>query len=354
MAREEQTPTTTATQLLDQYDISAGDLDLIRECGKALASQADAYVERFYGWLRTQAEFDEFFTSEEKLHRVQDMQREYWIEFFAANVDPEYIDARTRVGKTHARIGLSLPAYFTAMNRSLNLIIELLTKCKMEPQRYVDSVKAVMKLIHLDTSIVVAAFNDRTNQIISDRSADLEASESKFRNIIEGLRDEYYFFTLDREFRTEYISPSITDILGYGRDDLDSNPFQYLTDNSINDGAPEMLATLSAGQRPPPTVFEVRHADGTARMIEINVFPVANADGTLVGADGMGHDVTDKLRAQKELERAQKLMESVLDNTDAMVYIKDLNGRYISVNRKWLESWGVSKTAICRACCGSI
>ena len=86
MADEKQTPTMTAAQLLDQYDISAGDLDLVRECGKALASEADTYVERFYGWLRTQAEFDEFFTSEEELHRVQDLQREYWIEFFTAKI----------------------------------------------------------------------------------------------------------------------------------------------------------------------------------------------------------------------------------------------------------------------------
>ena len=348
MATEEQTSTTTATQLLDQYDISAGDLDLIRECGKALASEADTYVERFYGWLRTQPEFGEFFTSEEKLHRVQAMQREYWIEFFTANVDPEYIDARTRVGNTHARIGLSLPAYFTAMNRSLNLIIELLMNCKMEPQRYVDSVKAVMKLVHLDTSIVVAAFNDRTNQIISDRTAALEASESKFRNIIEGLRDECYFFTLDREFRIEYVSPSVTDILGYVRDEPDStpNPFKHLSDNSINDAAPGMLATVSAGKRPPPTLLEFRVADGTTRLIEMIIFPVINADGTIAGADGMGRDVTDKLRTEQELERAQRLMENVLDNTDAMIYIKDLNGRYISVNRKWLESFGVSREQV--------
>ena len=55
-----------------------------------------------------------------------------------------------------------------------------------------------------------------------------------------------------------------------------------------------------------------------------------------------------RLRAEteQELEESEALMESILDNTPAVVFIKDLAGRYLFVNRRFAEISGRSREEI--------
>jgi PAS domain S-box-containing protein len=49
------------------------------------------------------------------------------------------------------------------------------------------------------------------------------------------------------------------------------------------------------------------------------------------------HDLRLRAQAQLEAKESQALMESILDNTPAIIFIKDMAGRYLFVNRRFLE-----------------
>ena len=159
----------TAAQLCAVYEVSNVDLVQIREYGKIIGPKGSDYVEHFYGWLKTQPEFDQFISSEQQLAHIQELQRLYWIEFFKGVVDDDYVRGRRTVGNTHARIGLSLDTYFAAMHQALKLITETLYDGSLEDQQYSIAVRAITKLVHLDIAVVVAAFSTRTNQIITEQ-----------------------------------------------------------------------------------------------------------------------------------------------------------------------------------------
>ena len=53
-----------------------------------------------------------------------------------------------------------------------------------------------------------------------------------------------------------------------------------------------------------------------------------------------------RARAEEELKGSQALMESILDNIPAMVFIKDLSGRYLFVNRRFVEVAGKPREEI--------
>ena len=154
-----------AQGLAAQYRLSDVDLNRIRAHGKTVVPRLDSFIERFYDWMRTQPEFHQFFASPQKLAAVQDLQRDYWRQFFEGRVDDAYIAHRQQVGETHARIGLPLPAYFAAMDVSLHL-----WTCDI-PDRQMDleSYDSVVKLCHMDTAIVVDTFSKRTGDIIRDQ-----------------------------------------------------------------------------------------------------------------------------------------------------------------------------------------
>ena len=46
-------------------------------------------------------------------------------------------------------------------------------------------------------------------------------------------------------------------------------------------------------------------------------------------------DITEHKRAEEAVQRAQQQLQDIFDNTPAVVYVKDLEGRYIFVNREW-------------------
>jgi len=57
-------------------------------------------------------------------------------------------------------------------------------------------------------------------------------------------------------------------------------------------------------------------------------------------------DLVLRAQAEQELEKNQNLLESILDHTPALVFLKDLEGRYLFVNRRFAEVAGRSREEI--------
>jgi rsbT co-antagonist protein RsbR len=159
----------------------------MRAYGKLVAHRVSECVDGFYLWLRTQPEFHEYFSDPQKLAQVQKLQLEYWKDFLRAEVDADYIERRRVVGEVHARIGLPLPTYFAAMNLSLKLLTETMYDGSLSHMEYAKAVRAVTKLIHLDTAIVVETFSIRTNRVIVEQSQTLMAMSTPVTAIWDGI-----------------------------------------------------------------------------------------------------------------------------------------------------------------------
>ena len=159
-----------AHEMLARYRLRATDLVRIRNFGHIVLPRVDESIERFYDWMRTTPEFDRYFSDPDKLTGVQALQRKYWVRFFEAQVDDEYIARRRTVGEAHARIGLDLQSYFAGMNMTLSVFTEELYDGSLDPAEYATSVKAVTKLLHLDTALVVESFSAVTRRQLDEQS----------------------------------------------------------------------------------------------------------------------------------------------------------------------------------------
>jgi len=162
--------TSTAEELLELYKISDEDLKVIKAFGKHIIPKLENYVTSFYDWLRMQPEFEQYFADPDKLAQVQKQQVVYWQEFFDARIDDEYVHKRRTIGEVHARIGLPLPVYFAAMNLSLRILSEEMYNGKLSEKDYGTAVRAVTRLMHFDTAIVVDTFMRLTSKTISEQS----------------------------------------------------------------------------------------------------------------------------------------------------------------------------------------
>lgn len=174
-------------QLLELFRISAEDLDDIRAFGRALIENMESHVESFYEWLKTQEEFTIFFSDPAKLVRVQSLQVDYWKDFFRAEIDDDYVGKRLAVGELHAHIGLSLHAYFSAMNVACTIFSDPANNSQLSAEERIKGNRAVTKLIHLDTLIVVDALARIINKKIIDQGKALMEMSTPVTSIWEDI-----------------------------------------------------------------------------------------------------------------------------------------------------------------------
>lgn len=108
---------------------------------------------------------------------------------------------------------------------------------------------------------------------------------------------------------------------------------------------------LATGEGP---IFErlievsAQHRDGSQFPVELSV-GLLNS-GETSSFCGFLTDITERKRAAEAIRSSQELLQAVIDNSTAIVYVKDLQGRYMLVNRRFEElfhhsrDWVIGKT----------
>lgn len=140
---------------------------------------------------------------------------------------------------------------------------------------------------------------------------ELRASEERFRRLVEGLRDEYVFVSSDRNGRVRYISPSIENVLGTSAEEAIRRGYEtFVTDSPRNSVGLAALEAGLRGKRQPAYDLELRHEDGSNRILEILDTPVLDAAGLLVSIDSICRDVTRIRAAEDELRSAREAADA--------------------------------------------
>ena len=84
------------------------------------------------------------------------------------------------------------------------------------------------------------------------------------------------------------------------------------------------------------------HDSGDVRVMHSRGQVEVGDDGQPVRAFGTVQDVTERLRAEQALRESEQRLKGVLENVPSVVFLRDLEGRYLLVNRRWEEYWGLT------------
>ncbi|OZG74112.1 hypothetical protein BTA51_09185 [Hahella sp. CCB-MM4] len=74
--------------------------------------------------------------------------------------------------------------------------------------------------------------------------------------------------------------------------------------------------------------------------------PLKDKDGKIVGMFGVSTDITDRKRMEMEVRRKNEMLDSILSNLDAFVYMKDREYRFLYVNQKTAALFGKEPSEI--------
>jgi len=151
------------------------------------------------------------------------------------------------------------------------------------------------------TNKILLALKDDLEHLVIKRTAELNSSEHKFRSLVENLRNEYFFYQRDCEGIFTYISPSITNILGYTVDEFMIHSHEYLTDNPINLKLDEHIKPCIQGIHDSPYQLEIYDVEKNIHWLEVTDTLVYDEYNNCIGVDGIVHDITLRKQADDRL-----------------------------------------------------
>ncbi len=195
---------------------------------------------------------------------------------------------------------------------------------------------------------VAAIEHDITNRKRVEQA--LHASEARFRGFLESAPDAVVI--TDQTGQIVLVNSEAERLFGYRRQELLGQrverlvPKRYHRQHRTHRGR-----YMGRPQRRPMGIgLELfgRRKDGSEVPVEISLSPLHTPEGTFVSS--VVRDVTERRQAEKALRESEARLQTILDHSPALIFLKDPQGRYLHFNRAFERTFhlplneGVGKT----------
>ncbi|MEZ6124466.1 MAG: PAS domain S-box protein [Planctomycetaceae bacterium] len=174
----------------------------------------------------------------------------------------------------------------------------------------------------------------RLEEMVEERTSDLQHSRERYRWLVEGMEDHYIFFSATVDGRFTYVSPSVSHVLGYSPDELIGTSWIRLL--AGHEQPPTAEHALESARRllnrhpsSEVLVLAVRHQDGSLRQLECALLPFRNQTVVPETRDCIARDITELYRVRQELQQSRDELEHRVVERTAQLKETELQYRSI-------------------------
>jgi len=157
-----------------------------------------------------------------------------------------------------------------------------------------------------------------------------------------------YLFTKDRAGRMVLVNRAQGAFEGRRPEDLvgiRTADYPNRTAEEIAENLEWDRRVVELGERIEMAEYRRRNHRGEERWLRGLRLPLRDDQGWIVGQLAINEDITERKRAEDELRASQRLLQTVFDTIPMRLFVKDLEGRYLMVNRACAEHYGVEPEA---------
>lgn len=254
------------------------------------------------------------------------------LENLAHNMDvPNLIELLSEVIET----GEAIDREVTLRNREENLLL------RINPYLTENKVLDGVVLTFVDISDIVEvqesleqAYRNVQQEIKAKQKIEqsLRKSEERFRNLVETSSD--WVWEIDENAVYTYISPKITELLGYQAAEITGKtPFDLMPPKEAERVRVEFT---EIAQKCQPFECSIRvnlHQDGRRILIESSGVPIFDEQKNLRGYRGIDRDVTERESSQNLLRKNLALLQTIINATPDIIFVKDSEGVYQWANQ---------------------
>jgi len=176
--------------------------------------------------------------------------------------------------------------------------------------------------------LILQVFSTRVGSELERMRAEemLRRSEEKYRRLVENAPEIIYRVHLKPELGFDYVSPSVTDVVGYTPEEHYADP--TLGRRIVHPRDHDQLGAMATTDANEPMTKTIRwiRKDGTTIWTEHRIIPIRDDAGDLVALEGIASDVTERKRAEdairEQLEELRRWHEVTLNREDRVQELK--------------------------------
>lgn len=86
--------------------------------------------------------------------------------------------------------------------------------------------------------------------------------------------------------------------------------------------------------------------DGTIYWVDTTIVPFLDEEGKPYQYIAIRADITERKHAEQALQESQQLLSAIIDNSAAVIYVKNLQGQYVMVNRRFSELFHIGQQSV--------
>lgn len=198
----------------------------------------------------------------------------------------------------------------------------------------------------------VVVFRDVTEQ--RQAEAALRFSEERLELVIRGSNDGFWDGRIlpgthwSSPQTPVWWSPRIREMLGYTEAEFPDVLESWSSRLHPEDRDRVFDALTAHIERHVPYDVEYRllTKSGEYQWFRARGQGIWDADGRLTRMAGSLQSIMDRKRTEDALHRSRQLLQEMADNTTAVIYVKDLDGRFLFVNRRFEEIFNLTNSQI--------
>jgi PAS domain S-box-containing protein len=154
----------------------------------------------------------------------------------------------------------------------------------------------------------------------------LRQSEEKYRTILEDIQEGY--FEVDFAGNFIFFNDSLRRFLSYSKEELmGMNNRQYTDKENSKKLFQVFNKVYNTGEPTEGFDWQIIRKDGTKRYVEASVSLQKNSSGKPIGFRGIVRDITDRKKAEQELQESEKYFKEITENSSDIIIITDKNGK---------------------------
>ena len=182
-----------------------------------------------------------------------------------------------------------------------------------------------------------------TGSIRQSPDSSFSQHEEQFRALVDSIVD-YAIFMLDADGRIITWNAGAERLKGFREDEILGQHFsRFYPPEEIERRAPQReLEIASTKGRFEDEGWRLRK-DGSFFWANVVITPVRDPAGQLLGFAKVTRDLTERRQTAQRLEASEARLQAFMNHSDSLMFIKDLEGRYLYVNDQFTRAFGLER-----------
>ncbi len=166
--------------------------------------------------------------------------------------------------------------------------------------------------VSIGSTIAQHQLDAKLEQIIADRTADLQASNAKFQFLVENSSDA--LSTWDPNTTITYLSPHFAKMTGYTVEELVGQSFvPTVHPDDVQICAIANKEVMQTGESRSNIEFRILHKTGRHLWVNTTITPIKNAAGEVISFQGTLRDINKQKQLAQELQEKAIALQSTLN-----------------------------------------